>query len=102
MTNIDWFGVFSNALWIVGLAVALAAVSYADWQRRLSQPRLSLRQALGQPSFQAAWSLGLLLFCAGLALTGGAWWQTAAWAALALAFLYLGGSAWLRSRRGVS
>ena len=30
MSNIDWFGVFYNALWILGLAVALAAVSYAD------------------------------------------------------------------------
>lgn len=102
MSPIDWFGVFYNALWIFGLAVALAAVSYADWRRRLSQPRLSLRQALAQPAFQAAWSLGLLLFCAGLALSGGPWWQTAAWAALALAFLILGGSALLRARRGVS
>lgn len=102
MSNIDWFGVFSNGLWILGLAVALAAVSYADWRRRLNEPRLTLRQALGQPSFQAAWSLGLLLFCAGLALTSAVWWQTAAWAALALAFLYLGGSALLQSRRGVS
>jgi hypothetical protein len=100
VSNIDWFGVFYNALWILGLAVALAAVSYADWRRRLSQPRLTLRQALSQPAFQAAWSLGLLLFCAGLALSRGPWWQTVAWAALALAFLYLGGSALLHARRG--
>lgn len=102
MNDIDWFGVFYNALWILGLAVGLAALSYADWRRRLQQPRLTLRQALAQPAFQAAWSLGLLLFCAGLALSRGPWWQTAAWAALALAFLYLGGSALLRVRRGVS
>ena len=102
MSNIDWFGVMSNGLWIFGLAIALAAVSYADWRRRLNEPRLSLRQALGQPSFQAAWSLGLLLFCVGLALTSTVWWQTAAWAALALAFLYLGGSAVRQARRGVS
>ncbi len=101
-SSIDWFGVFYNGLWIFGLAVALAAVSYADWRRRLSQPRLSLRQALGQPTFQAAWSLGLLLFCAGLALSGGPWWQTIAWTALALAFLFLGSSALLRARRGAS
>lgn len=102
MSNIDWFGVFSNGLWILGLAVALAAVSYADWRRRLNDPRLTLHQALGQPSFQVAWSLGLLLFCAGLAITSDARWQTVAWAVLALAFLYLGGSALLQVRRGVS
>lgn len=102
MSSIDWFGVFRNALWILGLAIALASVSYADWRRRLYQPPMGLRSALGQPSFQAAWSLGLLLFCAGLALSDGPWWQTLAWAALALAFLYLGGSALLRARRGVS
>ncbi len=102
MSNVDWFGVFSNGLWILGLAIALAAVSYADWRRRLNEPRLSLRQALGQPTFQAAWSLGLLFFCVGLALTSDAWWQTVAWAALALAFLYLGGNALLQARRGVS
>lgn len=102
MNSIDWFGVFSNALWIVGLAVALAAVSYADWRRRLRHPRQTLRQALGRPAFQAAWSLGLLLVCVGLALTSEPWWQRLLWAALAVAFVYLGGSASLQSRRGVS
>jgi hypothetical protein len=102
VSNIDWFGVFSNGLWILGLAIALAAVSYADWRRKLSQPRLTLRQALSHPSFQMAWSLGLLLFCAGLALTSALGWQTAAWGVLALAFLLLGGSAWLQAHRGMS
>lgn len=102
MSNIDWFGVFYNALWIFGLAIALATISYADWRRHLCQPPLRLRQALAQPAFQAAWCLGLLFFCAGLALSGGPWWQSAAWAALAIAFLYLSGSALLRARRGVS
>ncbi len=102
MSNIDWFGVFSNALWVLGLATALAAVSYADWRRRLAQPRLTLRQALGQPTFQAAWSLGLLLVSAGLALASEPLWQTALWAVLALAFLFLGGSALRRARQGRS
>lgn len=91
-----------NGVSILGLAVALAAVSVVDWRRRLSEPRLTLRQALAAPAFQAAWSLGLLLFCAGLALGSDTWWQTALWIALALAFLVIGGSAARRTRRGVS
>ena len=102
MSSIAWFEVFNNGLWIFGLAMALAAVSYADWRRRLSQPPLTLRQALGQPSFQAAWSLGLLLFCAGLALGVGPLWQTVLWTALGLGFLLLGASALLRARKGAS
>ncbi|MFZ2489162.1 MAG: hypothetical protein WAZ19_13700 [Anaerolineae bacterium] len=95
---IDWLGVFNNALWIVGLAVALAAVSYADWQRHVSPVKRSLREALALPSFQIVWSLGLLLFCVGLALTSHVWWQMVLWALLALAFLYLGVDAWRRLR----
>lgn len=102
MNAIDWFSLFPTGLWVLGLASALAAVSYADWRRRLNQPRRTLRQALAAPSFQGAWSLGMALFCAGLALGGGPWWQTAVWAALTLAFVALGGSALLRIRRGVS
>lgn len=101
MNGIDWFEVARSALAIAGLAVALAAVSYADWRRKLSQPRLTLCQALAQPAFQAAWSLGLLLFCAGLALGSEQLWQTVAWTVLALSFFGLGGSALLRSRRGI-
>ena len=55
---IDWFGVFNNALWIFGLAIVLAALSYADWRRRLAVPKESFRQALAGPGFQAALSLG--------------------------------------------
>ena len=87
---INWFGVFHNALWIFGLAVVLAALSYADWRRRLAVPRVSFRKALAEPGFQAAVSLGFTLFCAGLALSSTVWWQIAAWAALGLFFVWNG------------
>lgn len=87
---IDWFGVFHNALWIFGFAIVLAALSYADWRRRLAVPRVSFRHALAEPGFQAAVSLGFTLFCAGLALGGAVWWQIAAWAALGLFFAWNG------------
>ena len=87
---IDWFGVFHNALWIFGLAIVLAALSYADWRRRLVVQRVSFRQALAEPGFQAAVSLGFTLFCAGLALGSAVWWQIAAWVALGLFFAWNG------------
>jgi hypothetical protein len=83
---IDWSGVLRNGLWIVGLAVALAGVSYADWWRRQQVPRMGLGQALEVPWFRAAVSLGLALFCAGLALSGGPWWVVALWSGLGLLF----------------
>lgn len=87
---IDWFGVFHNALWILGLAIVLAALSYADWRRRLTVPPISFRKALAEPGFQAAVSLGFVLFCAGLALGSTVWWQIAAWTALGLLFTWQG------------
>ena len=97
---IDWYGVFHNALWVLGLAVALASLSYMDWRRRTTEPRLSFRAALGRPGFQAVCSLGMVLFCAGLALAGDVWWQIAGWVILAVAFGWLAFSSWRQYRRG--
>lgn len=96
---IDWFGVFRNALWIFGLALALAAFSYADWWRRVQVPRQSLGRALEGSWFRVAFSLGLALFCAGLALGGGPWWMVALWAGLGLLFLGQGVAALVAARR---
>ena len=87
---IDWFGVFYNALWIFGLAIVLAALSYGDWRRRLAVPKESFRHALAEPGLQAAVSLGFTFFCAGLALGSAVWWQIAAWVALGLFFAWNG------------
>lgn len=96
---IDWYGVFHNTLWIVGLAIALAAFSYTEWWRHLQSPRRSLRQALSDAGFQAAFGLGLTLFCAGLALGSDRWWQIAAWAMLGLLFAWQSVNAWRALRR---
>lgn len=96
---IDWYGVLRNTLWIVGLAVALAAFSYTEWWRHLQTPKQSLRQALGGAGFQAAFSLGMVLFCAGLALSSDRWWEIAAWTVLGLLFAWQSMSAWRTLRR---
>ncbi len=96
---IDWYGVFHNALWVLGLAIVLASLSYSDWRRRTSEPRISFRAMLGDPGFQTTFSVGMVLFCAGIALGGAVWWQTLGWALLALAFAWLSFSSWRTLRR---
>lgn len=96
---IDWLGVFRNALWILGLALALAAFSYADWWRRVQVPKQSLGKALEGPWFRAVLGLGLALFCAGLALGGGPWWVVVLWTGLGLLFLGQGVTALVAARR---
>ena len=79
---IDWVGVATNSLWLLGLAVCLSVLSYADWS--VQSANLRLRDVMGQPGFHlAVWS-GLTLFCIGVALSGGRWWERILWSALAI------------------
>ena len=99
---IDWYGVFHNALWVLGLGIVLASLSYADWRRGTLAPKQGLRQALGWPRFQAAFGLGMVCFCAGLALGSTRWWEIAAWAILGLLFAWQAVAAWRAARRAGS
>lgn len=80
---IDWFGLLTHGLWVVGLALLLISASYAFYRSLTSS--LSFGAALARPQAAAlAWTGGLL-FALGQALTsGGAPWQATLWAALAL------------------
>ena len=83
---IDWIMVGSNTLWILGLAIALAALSYASWQSWATHE--PFRQTLSRPSFQAVLNLAGLLFCLGLAATSSVLWQAVIWLLLAALFLW--------------
>ncbi len=82
---IDWINLASNALWILGLALGLAALSYASWAASLQA--VPLRRQLQQLPYQRLFALAGALFCLGLAATAAAAWETVVWALLALAFL---------------
>jgi hypothetical protein len=84
-----------GALWITGLAVALAAFSYVEWWQTRHGRRL--RHALSTPRFLTPFSLGMALFSAGLALSSRRWWEIGAWAVLAVLFLL---QAWAYWRAG--
>jgi hypothetical protein len=93
---INWFSVAANSLWIVGLAVILAALSYTYWLAGYyDRP---LRQELRRPPFLVFFLLGLLLVGAGLALTGQGWWQVLPAAGLILACLAALFSLWRRNQ----
>lgn len=78
---IDWLNLAANSLWIVGLALALAVVSYASWEAAQSAEKLRAR--LAHPARQAALDFAGALFCLGLAATSASWWEKLLWGALA-------------------
>lgn len=82
---IDGWGVFSQALWIIGLAVNLAVVSTANYQAQVE--RVRLRQKLGEAGFQLGINLGMVLFCVGLLLAGRSWWEKVLWGLVGVSFL---------------
>jgi Zn-dependent membrane protease YugP len=86
-----------HALWIIGLALLLAAFSHAQWAAGLH--RRSLRKTLWRPRCRLAMAFGLILFALGLMLTATAWWLRVAWVGIILLSLWEGVAAW-RERRG--
>lgn len=94
---IDGWGLFRNALWIVGLAIGLAAWSIARW--RALRQGIRTRQVLSNSFFVVPFCAGMALFGLGLALGSRRWWETAAWAVLAVLFVWQGVHSWLAGRR---
>jgi O-antigen/teichoic acid export membrane protein len=81
---IDWAGLAHNALWVLGLAVALAVLTIAyDESRRFRQ---RLRDRLAAPGFQTGLNVGLTLVCLGLLFSARAWWERVLWALLTASF----------------
>ena len=75
-----------HALWILGLAIILAAFSYSDW--RAARQGLKLRQVLNLPSFQIPLSLGLMFVSLALVFLGKTWWERLIWLAFVGIFAF--------------
>ena len=82
---IDWFGVFTNALWIAGLAFLLALLSLARSARTQST-----RQVLSQPMFRVATTGGLAAFALGMGLAAGSWFERIGWFIVVMLSLWEG------------
>ncbi len=85
---INWGNLAANAAWIVGCAIALAALSYASYEAAESGEKFSVR--LQQRGDQIVLGLAGLLFCLGLAATSGNNLLAIVWLALAVTFLTMG------------
>ncbi len=73
------------SLWILGLAVILSTLGFANYHA--SRGRKRLREVLGEPGYRAAVNAGLTLFCLGLLGSSLSWWETVLWGLLAAAFV---------------
>ena len=83
---IDWLGVGTNGLWLLGLAFSLAVFTCADWHAayRSRESGRRLRDVFGQAIVRRSLWIGMTLFCMGVALSGGRWWERALWGVLAV------------------
>jgi multisubunit Na+/H+ antiporter MnhB subunit len=77
---IDWAGLIFNALWVLGAAVILAALSFSHYEAQRRNERLRAR--LAAPAFQMWLSVGLALISLSLALIGPRWWERVLWGLL--------------------
>ena len=81
---INWVAVGFGALWILGLGLVTAALSFANYLA--SQQKRRFRQALEMPACKIMIDLGLVFFCLGWTGSVSAVWERLLWAVLALIF----------------
>jgi hypothetical protein len=84
MGMIDWYSVGFGALWILGLGLVTAALSFAYYLA--SQQKLRFRQALEMPACRIMIDLGLIFFALGWTGSVSSTWERIVWAVLALVF----------------
>jgi hypothetical protein len=95
---IDWYNLVSNSFWIIGLATALATISFASWQASINHEKFKV--VIGQPPIQVALNLAGVLFCIGLALTSTKTYEIILWSILAAAFGVWVILSWIQKSRG--
>lgn len=79
---IDWFLVVSSSIWIVGFAIILAVVSYAQWDA--SMQGVSIRTLLSNPVYTRLLYIGLTFVTVGMALSSAVLWRRIVFAVLSV------------------
>jgi hypothetical protein len=96
MASIDWVGLGFGALWVFGLSLNLAALSWADYERWRTGRRL--RDVWGESAYQVVSNFGLVCFCIGLLGSARTIWERIAWGGLAAAFAVFAVRSWRMKR----
>lgn len=81
---IDWVNLGSNALWIFGLSIALATLSYASWDASIHHEKLHTQ--LKKPGLIVSLNLAGLFFSLGMAATSSSILVAILWLILAILF----------------
>jgi hypothetical protein len=81
---IDWYSVGFGGLWIFGLGLEVAALSFANYMA--GQQKRRFRQVLEMPACRMIIDVGLVFFCLGLTGSVSVTWERIVWAVLALLF----------------
>jgi cytochrome bd-type quinol oxidase subunit 2 len=95
---IDWWNVFTNSLWILGVAAALAILSHADWLA--SREDAGLRHVLRRLAQRADLSLALAVASVGAGLGVVRLWERILWLLLASGLALFAFRLWLSRRKG--
>ncbi len=81
---INWWDLLTNAIWILGAALALAAVSLGYYQSQIENSKLKI---VLKRAMYAIWlNMAGAVFALGMALTSDRWWEIGLWALLVGAF----------------
>lgn len=82
---INWYSLAANSMWVLGLALALAAIGHASWQA--AQHHEKFRTRLKLSGYQFLIDLAAMLFCLGMAATSRRAWEIILWLGLAVLFI---------------
>jgi hypothetical protein len=82
MTSAEAWGIVTNGLWVVGLAILLATWSYGRWSAQ--NAHIKTRVKLQELRYALVLDLGLVLFIIGMAATESRQWAQVIWALLGL------------------
>ncbi len=77
---INWWGLSSNSIWIIAIALILAVVSIAYYQSQREGKKIST--VLKSQNYSLILNISAALFCLGMASTLKKWWEIVVWLVL--------------------